>query len=210
MTKLLPINENPLIRAYPTYSFVESVINNENTTRERLAEFELYGYQDNDWDISIDGLKMTSNSNLINIFVEPYSTGVKAYISRECKDEDEIIIKINHHLPAKPWDSICIYINPVENEVMLEDPNFCYSMGKFPALGFYTCNQSQDNSYHKAEYIKPNPWWMRLSRKQKDILYFISHDGHTWTQLTSGSMEGNKYTEFRIGLRSCVHRIADR
>ena len=131
----LPLNENPLMRTYPTYSYVEHVANNQEITGCVIAEFELFGYQKNQWKKSLSGINLDVNGDVISICVEPYSTGDDVEIFRECQEKDEIKLKINRHLITNPWCSICLFISPLVDDTIVEDPSHSYIMHKFPNRG---------------------------------------------------------------------------
>ncbi len=200
MKKCLPINKNPLVRAYPTYSFVESVINNELTTSNWLAGITISNYQKNTWHTALGGSTVEIKGNSINVYVEPYANNSKTYFYRLCKDDDEIIVKIDRQLPVSPWENICLFISPKHDNELIEDPLYSYSMGKFYAFGFYTCQPNENKNYNSKHFSRKNPCWMKINRSNRLITFWVSFDQKTWEKLTECNMDKNKYSEYYIGL----------
>ena len=200
MKMLLPINDNPLVRAFPAYSFVESIINNEVKAGNKLVEFELYGYEQNTWQTYLDDMTLKATNEILTICIEPYSRDAMAYIFRECRNEDELIIKINHLLPATPWHSICLFIDSAGSNEIIQKSIFSYVMGKFYSGGFFVSNHNQTESYISRAYIKENPCLIKITRLNNIISYWFSYDEEVWTQLETCEIDENTSSELYIGL----------
>jgi hypothetical protein len=67
MKKRLPINDKPLVRAYATYCYIESIANNELTTGNKILEFELFDYERYDWKIVLNDLRLEKEIETISI-----------------------------------------------------------------------------------------------------------------------------------------------
>ncbi|MCL2253059.1 MAG: hypothetical protein FWC09_01320 [Lachnospiraceae bacterium] len=199
MKKILCINKNPFVRLYPTYAFSETVINNELTTGNRLASVLISDYRQKKWEKNLDGSTIEIKDNLIDIYlIDPYSNNSSVKIFRQCSEDDEIIVNIEHQLITKPWDNICIFINLKNEDDSIED---IYSMGKFYGFGFYTSQPNENQSFEEKRYRNKKLNWMKISKiNNEKIIYYISSNGLTWETLYSCDINTNEYYKYHIGL----------
>lgn len=185
MIKTLPINSMPLIRSYPTYSFVEAIANNEDTCGSKIISIEVNDYQKTKWQTSIKGMDFREDKNEIDISLDPYTAGATSHIYRKCRQTDELVIKINHQISANPWVAICLFVDTAEKCRLGNSTLYKYRMGKFPRLGFYVDHPFETYSYIKGQYVTETPCWLKISIYGSKISFCYAQEEGIWQTLSS-------------------------
>ena len=198
MTNKLPINKDPLIRAYTTSGFVNAIISNELTAGNKLAEFYLQDYERYLWQTSFQGIHLESNNNLLSVFVDPYQSEATGQIYRVLNKKDEFIIRIDSHLFANPWETFSISIRPMNNENNADDE--IYSIGKFVRGGLFVRINEQVKSYFNENHVKAMPYWLKFEHSNCTIKCMCSSDGKTWETLECAKLQKSEKGYYRIGV----------
>jgi len=198
MTYRLPINKEPLIRAYTTSGFVDAIISNELAVGNKLAEFYLYDYQKTLWQESLKGIRLESNNNLLSVFVEPYQSEATGQVYRVLNKKDELMIRIDSHLFANPWETFSISIRPMNKESDADDE--IYSIGKFVRGGLFVRINEQVKSYFNENHVKAMPYWLKFEHLNSGIKCMCSCDGETWETLECAEVQKSVDGYYCIGV----------
>jgi hypothetical protein len=146
MKKLLPVNNNTFFRSFPAYCYFDIITNNILKTGKILASLEIKDFIKDTWDSDLKDSHIDVNVNeSINFIVDPYSSNTRMCLYRQCRKDDEIIVKTEHQLPTNPWDGLCIFLNPTNDDSNVETP--IYYLTKFYSLDFSTGQPLENNLY---------------------------------------------------------------
>ena len=132
-----------------------NLLNNELTTSNWIAGITISNYQKilvyGSWRSTVE-----IKGNSINVYVEPYANNSKTYFYRLCKDDDEIIVKIDRQLPVSPWENICLFISPKHDNELIEDPLYSIQW-EVLRIWVYTCQPNENKNYNSKHFSRKNP-----------------------------------------------------
>lgn len=198
--KLLPLDINQPIRTYSHNLYINSIINNNQTCGD-LAKIKISDWDSYEWDILKTNSEIAFENEYISIQANPYNK-TKTYIYRECKDNDEIICRVDFVQYTNPWDCLHIFIND-GTQNMINDTSKTYEFNKYinSDFGLSTLSDS-DIKYHSGRDVYP--YTMKITHKHGKIKFSILYKGEKWIKIDECKIDNYKSRKLKIGVGICL------
>jgi len=200
--KLLPIEINQPIRAYPNHLFINTVVNNSTTTGNTLADLTLSKANEKKWDVINEKSVVEFCDNKVTVSAEPYEMDTHSVIYRECDLIDEIICEVNYRQFTNPWDSIVLFMYNGEYDrvTMTKYEMYSYTFGKYnhEQYGVFSIHNKQTKGFSN-DFLYP--YKMKLSYNNGKIISYISRNEDVWTEIEQVSIDiSHEKTYIGIGV----------
>lgn len=190
--KTLPLNTNPLIRAFTHHMFVHSIISRDDSVGNHLATIS-FPFEDK---IDSRFIKITNNANFeiskneVRLFSPLYADSGDNIIYRACEKRDEMVVKVDYQQNSKEWGISLLFIKKQSDLSASENMENCdIQFGKFNGnvLLFYD-NKEKLFINHAANL----PYWLKLVVNKHEIIACFSSDGIEWIEINRCEVqEGN-------------------
>lgn len=194
--KELPINENPYIRTFTEYAYVDMIMNNEMTNGELMLEACISEEFDENWITDSGKAEIELNKNYITI-KESYKVPRKIkHVYRKAKSKDELIIKIEWQQYTNLWDSVGLFLDNTtenlddyfKNQVVLG--NYCGNV-------LMTLIQGQEQIINPRQEYKKLPVWLKLVITGNGFELYYALEQEKWIHAGSKAdffdWENNEY-----------------
>jgi len=181
---ILPINANPMIRAYTHHLFLHSILGNEEVLNNLNASIDIINNDISKYEYSIndDHAYFNVNWNKVDLYSKEYAPKEESFYYRDCNQNDELIIKVEYQQMVRNWGIIYLFVQSKAN--LFTNNDFIYNanirFGKF-------CKDTLliDDGFTKQfliSEIKQTPYWLKLSINDGYIISSISFDGYNWIE----------------------------
>lgn len=200
--KQLKIGNTPVIRAYAQYLFLDSIINNEDTTGALIAEIDIPFENISEWSFFTNNADIKIESKTLKIYEEKYKFNTKKCAYRKIKNQgqvDDFICKINYQQYTNIWDNICIFVDNCKDN-FLNSPKTKYSFGNHCANAYFVDHESEHYSFEKEYADKYFPLWMKLSINDDYITYYYSYNGLKWVEISRNKLLNKLDSSYYIGV----------
>lgn len=171
LVKKLNINTKPTVRTYTHHGFYNATITNSDRLSTNVANIVVSDFSNYKWNIQNADLTYTQDKNTLSFISNEWNTNMNICFWRECKDNDEIFIKISKQIYSNVWGAINLFITSEAQEDMLFDDKYEYRLGNFCKDGIYLRINNKDIDIPKFKCSFPIE--LKIVKKRNKITSYI-------------------------------------
>ena len=109
-SRILPINNKPIIRNYTYHAFLQAIISSEQFIGQLCAEIEVDDFDQIDWKVLNDNLTHEIERNKISFAASKWMKGMNEVFYRKCLEDDTIVLTINKQIYTSVWGKIDLFL----------------------------------------------------------------------------------------------------
>jgi len=178
---ILPVNIDPMIRAYPHHLFPHSIMSKNYSAGNLLADVDIMRIKDNTFITIERNAKFKITDGNYMLYSDLYAPQADNIIYRLCDKNDEIIVKINHQHYSRNWASIHLFIDNLSDLECKKNLKTCdVRFGKCCRDSLFVYDGK--NKFFPYYKVSEFPYWLRIKVKDNEVLAYISDDGINWVE----------------------------
>lgn len=184
MKKVLPINQNPLIKTYTHHGFMHSIISNSEKVageKDPVAMISVKDYKDEEWVKYSQRLVCSQlDDDKFCFYADKWNQLMNSVWLREIKNNDYLEVIIDKQLYSHIYSSIKIFVTTLDNnefESCVDNyDDFLYGtrLGYYPKEGIYYSKSNLDHEVLQYEPVLPITFSIKKTEKE---FVFNSIDG---------------------------------
>ena len=174
----LPINENPYIRAYAEYMFLDSIINNNLTNDNCVAKISTLNFDKNKWEFYFRNADYFIHENRVDFYRRGFDfDSSKSFFRKLVTEDEEFVFCIEYQQYTNRWDSVVFFVDENNSEEKIDDyPSMTYVLGRYCSGDVFVmvrgkyiwigCNMVTD--------------FFKICIHQKSVYAYSSNNGVEW------------------------------
>ncbi len=190
---VLPICEKPSVITSIHHAYPCAIIESRQVLDMDIMNFEKYT-----WDIKRINTELKVENNNVRLFEQEMGENVSCVFWRECFDDDEVVIRINH---VKVFDFsrfVDVFLfDDLERELDKEDKTEGIRWNPY---GYFI--KKDMYSFDTRQYV-----YVKLKRTGGNLFAFASKDGTDWEAVAEVLQENNKKRKY-VGIHAYLGRDA--
>lgn len=182
--KKLPISDEPYIRTYTEYAYVDMIMNNEETNGDLMLHAHISEEFDENWMIDCGNADIELKNSDITI-KESYKAPPKVkHVYRIARPADEIVMKIEYQQYTNLWDSVGLFLdNTTEN--LDGDLNHQIVLGNYCGNLLMTIIQGKYQLIRTPRETKEYPLWLKIKIVGNGFEVFYALEDDIWALAAS-------------------------
>ena len=198
MKKELLLKRNPNIRVFPQYAFLDAIVNNEKTNRDKICSIYISDNQNFSWKYQNLNAKTDVANNVINIYRKKHGVKPIGVFYCECKEFEEIIFNIQYMQYTNIWDRISFFYD-VEDSISFSDDSIYGYEFCIHCCGDWRVDVKGKNKYYKINRHEAEvPKWYKIQKHDDKMQLYCSYDEKSWVEINSTLLDSQD-TNFKIG-----------
>jgi len=179
-SKVLPINETPSVVSYAHYAFLHSILETDDKVGRKLVELEIDDYMEGKWELLTDKLEIENTNSTIRMFSKKYETNTECFLTRDCKKEDEIVVKITYQQYSNPDCVVNVILSAGNIRECAERDSFIIRAGIMSKQGIYIKVDEQYISLKNTISCEHLPVWIKVKKKAEKIEIWFAEEENEW------------------------------
>lgn len=198
MKKELLLKRNPNIRVFPQYAFLDAIVNNEKTNRDKICSIYISDNQNFSWKYQNLNAKTDVANNVINIYRKKHGVKPIGAFYCEYKDFEEIIFNIQYMQYTNIWDRISFFYDIKDSISFSDDSIYGYEFC-IHCCGDWRVDVKGKNKYYKMNRHEAEvPKWYKIQKHNDKMQLYCSYDEKSWVEINSTLLDSQD-TNFKIG-----------
>lgn len=177
--RILPLGNEPRIRAYPEFAFVDMIENNKMRTEDIVLVGAVSEEVTDKWYIECEAEQMFLRGTEIEVRENCYAPKRIKRAYREAKENDTIIFRIDYQQYTNCWDSAGLFLD-------IKSDKYEDFTTHISALTNFCCNILRGaiaDETNNVESKKQYPIWIKMHiDKSSLILSYAEVEGH-WKEI---------------------------
>lgn len=196
----LPINENPYIRVFPQYAFIDFIINNENTNISRLCNLYIENFDNYNWNYRQLNAEIRFENKTMEISRRGYGARPIGGFFCECSQFEQITFCIPYQQYTNIWDRITFFLEAGETQLFSDAFHCSYEFSIHcckdwridvkDVMVYYEDNRKKE---------KKNPKWYNIKKQGNCIKLYCSFDGKKWDIVNSVEVKESNAKKIKMG-----------
>lgn len=202
--KILPINNNPKIRAYPQYAFIDAIINNETTNADIVAKIEIENFDKFNWDYYVRNASVNISNNTVSFSRNGFDIDSQKCIYRVLNYNDEFIFNINYQQYTNRWDSVFVFIDVNNTKERIDNyPVMDFIFGRYCSGDLFFMSGENYHLITKDKIDKKE--WYKVYVVNGKIEIYSSIDTLEWNLIyIVDYIHVKENNDVTIGLECCL------
>lgn len=175
---ILPINKEPYLKSYTHNTYISSVLSSALVGGDVVAKYEIIK-KNIDWKIIDKHCKTEMGKEIVVFDSCRYEKG-HSIVYSECKENDELVVKVQFRRMASAWEQICLVVDDKIPEPSFDYNNCVVKFGCPVGQKLYVKRKQTFATLDKPKRIMEKDFYLKIDRKELELNFFYSYDGKKW------------------------------